>query len=42
MTPDFYNFTGDGVTALGMIGIVSSAIILVTAFSRYYNSPFRK
>jgi hypothetical protein len=42
MMPDFYNFTGDGVTALGLVGIISSAIIIVTAFRRHFNSPLNK
>lgn len=42
MMPDTYNFAGDGVTLLGMVGIISTAIIIVTAFTRYYNSPLRK
>ena len=36
-----YDFTGDGVTILGFVGIVSTAIILVTAFRRFFNSPLR-
>ena len=40
--PDTFNFTGDAVTFLGMVGVVSTGIILVTAFSRYFNSPLRK
>jgi|TARA_B100002019_G_C21071041_1_gene499015 hypothetical protein len=39
---DTYNFTGDGVTVLGMVGVISTAIIIFTAFRRYYNSPLRK
>ena len=42
MTPEMYDFTGTGVTVLGMIGVVSTAIIVITAFRRYYNSPMRK
>ncbi len=42
MTPDTFNFTGDGVTILGFIGVVSTAIILVTAFKRFYNSPLNR
>jgi|TARA_S200002703_G_scaffold141128_1_gene132753 hypothetical protein len=42
MMPETYNFTGDGVTILGMVGVISTAIILFTAFSRYFNSPLRK
>jgi hypothetical protein len=42
MTPDTYNFTGDAVTFLGLVGVLSTGIILLTAFRRYYNSPLRK
>jgi hypothetical protein len=37
-----YDFTGDGVTVLGFVGIISTAIILVTAFRRFYKSPMNK
>jgi hypothetical protein len=39
MTPDQFNFTGDAVTYLGLIGVVSTGIIIVTAFRRFFNSP---
>ena len=39
---DTYNFTGDGVTILGLVGIISTGIIIVTAFRRYYSSPMSK
>lgn len=39
VTPDTYNFGGDVVTFLGLVGVISTAIIVVTAFRRYYNSP---
>jgi hypothetical protein len=42
MTPDTYNFGGDGVTLLGLVGVISTFIIIVTAFRRYYGSPLRK
>jgi|TARA_B100002052_G_scaffold298136_1_gene330707 hypothetical protein len=42
MTIDTYSFAGDGITVLGMVGVISTAIILFTAFRRYYNSPLRK
>jgi hypothetical protein len=42
MTPDTYSFSGDFVTFLGMIGVASTLLIVVTAFRRYYNSPLRK
>ena len=42
MTPSTYNFTGDFTTVLGFIGVISTGIILVTAFRRYWSSPLRK
>jgi hypothetical protein len=42
MNPDTYTFAGDATTFLGLIGVVSTAIILVTAYSRYWNSPYRR
>jgi hypothetical protein len=42
VTPDTYNFSGDGVTLLGLVGVISTFIIIVTAFRRYYGSPIRK
>ena len=42
MTPDTLNFTGDAVTYLGLIGVISTLIIVVTSFRRYFNSPLRK
>jgi hypothetical protein len=41
-SPDFYSFAGDSVTFLGLVGVISSAIIVVTSFRRYFNSPLRK
>ena len=40
--PDTYQFSGDVVTILGLIGVISTFIIIVTAFRRYYGSPLRK
>jgi hypothetical protein len=37
-----FTFTGDAVTYLGLVGVISTAIILITAFRRYFNSPFIK
>jgi len=42
MTPDTYSFNGVAVTFLGMVGVASTLLIVVTAFRRYYNSPLRK
>lgn len=40
--PDTYSFVGDGVTVLGLVGILSSALILVVSYQRWWNSPYRK
>ena len=42
MTPDSLNFTGDAITYLGLIGVTSTLIILVSVFRSYFNSPLRK
>jgi len=39
---DTYHFTGDATTFLGLVGVVSTFIIVVTSFRRYFNSPLRK
>jgi len=38
--PNAYDFTGDAVTFLGLVGVFSTALIVVTAFRRFYNSPY--
>jgi hypothetical protein len=40
--PETMTFTGDAVTFLGLIGVISTAIIVITVFRSYYNSPLRK
>lgn len=40
MNPDTYTFTGDAVTFLGLVGVISALIIVVTAFRRFFNSPY--
>ena len=39
---DTYSFSGDAVTFLGLVGVISTAIIMVTVYKRYWNSPYRK
>jgi hypothetical protein len=39
---DTYTFTGDVTTFLGLIGVVSTGIIITTAFRRFFNSPLNK
>ncbi len=40
MNPETYNFSGDAVTFLGLVGVSSTLLILVTAFRRFFNSPY--
>ena len=40
MNPDTYTFTGDAVTFLGLVGVASTLLIVVTAFRRFFNSPY--
>ena len=42
MTPDSLSFTGDAITYLGLVGVISTAIIVVSVFRSYFNSPLRK
>jgi hypothetical protein len=42
MNPDTLTFTGDAVTFLGLIGVVSTAIILVAVYKAYWKSPYRR
>jgi hypothetical protein len=36
------DFAGDGITVLGLVGVISTFIILVTIFKSFNNSPLRK
>jgi hypothetical protein len=40
MSPDSLNFTGDAVTYLGLLGVASTLLIVVTAFRRFFNSSY--
>lgn len=40
MSPETLNFSGNAVTFLGLIGVVSTFLIIVTAFRRFFNSPY--
>jgi hypothetical protein len=42
MLPESYNFTGDAVTYLGLVGVISTFIIVVTVFKSFYQSPLNK
>jgi hypothetical protein len=39
MTPSTFDFTGDLTTVLGFVGVLSTLLIVVTAFRRFFNSP---
>ena len=39
---DTYTFTGDATTFLGLIGVASTGVIIITAFRRFFNSPLNK
>lgn len=40
MNPDTYTFTGDATTFLGLIGVISAGVIVITSFRRFFNSPY--
>jgi len=42
MTPDTFDFSGNAITFLGLVGVISTGIIVITSFRRYFNSPMRK
>jgi hypothetical protein len=37
-----YNFSGNVVTFLGLVGVISTGIIVITVFRRYFNFLLRK
>jgi hypothetical protein len=37
-----YNFSGDVVTFLGLVGVISTGVIVITVFRRYFNFLLRK
>jgi hypothetical protein len=39
--PETYNFSGDFVTVLGLVGILSTAVIVFTAYRKWWSSPYR-
>jgi hypothetical protein len=40
MTPDTYSFSGNAVTFLGLVGVASALLVVVTAFRRFFHSPY--
>lgn len=41
VTPTAYDFSGNAVTFLGLIGVISTGIIMMTVFRRYFNSELK-
>ena len=39
---EMFTLTGNAVTYLGLIGVVSTLIIVVSVFRSFYNSPLNK
>jgi len=37
-----FNFTGDATTYLGLVGVISTAVILISVFRSAGSSPFNK
>jgi flagellar biosynthesis protein FliP len=42
MTPETLDFSGNAITFLGLVGLISTLVILVTSFRRFYNSPLNQ
>ncbi len=42
MTPETLNFNGDATTFLGLVGVLSTFVILVACFRSYWSSSYRK
>ena len=40
MNPETYSFSGDAITFLGLLGVTSTLLIVVTAFRKFFNSPY--
>lgn len=40
--PDTLDFTGNVVTILGFVGVLSTFVILVSVYRSYWNSPYRR
>ena len=42
MMPNTFNFTGDAITYIGLVGVISTAVIVITVFRSYWSSPLNK
>ena len=37
-----YDFSGDATTILGLVGVISTVIIIISVFRSYWSSPYNK
>jgi hypothetical protein len=37
-----YDFSGDATTIVGLVGVISTAVVLITVFRSYWSSPYNK
>jgi hypothetical protein len=42
MSPNTLDFTGNSVTFLGLIGLVSTLAICINVWRAYWTSPYRR
>jgi len=40
--PETYTFAGNATTILGLVGIISTVVIILSVFRSYWSSPFIK
>lgn len=40
--PETYTFTSDAITIIGLVGVISTAFIILSVFRSYWSSPYRK
>jgi len=40
--PETYQFTGDAITFIGLVGVISTVVIVYSVFRSYWSSPYRK
>jgi hypothetical protein len=40
--PDTYTFDGNLTTIIGLFGLIFTLYVVVFAYRRYWNSPYRK
>jgi len=40
--PETYAFTSDAITFIGLVGVISTFVIVYSVFRSYWSSPYRK